>query len=273
MNHSALTATYQKAVVVSKVKTPLLDVAQPIPTDPVNFVGRGLTPELVRIIECGPCQPGLNSQFSFPRTEGRAFRPAWYTRTTGSLKASRDWLIYSPAKDCMFCFACWLFSDRTDPHYDPAWAEPTHGVAKWKKATGRISTHEQASIHTRAVGKLMMTRYCIRTGKTVNQKQLRASQRVIGKNRDVLRRLPDITLFLSKQNLAFRGHREYSGKGSIGSNEGNFLEIVKLLSKYDAVLANHLQHSKKMKHTSAILFKMTSLRHCDARLRQRYWMK
>ena len=145
----------------------------------------------------------------------------------------------------MFCHACWLFADRTNSHFDPAWAEPTHGVSKWKKATERISTHEQSSVHARAIGQLMMTHYRICTGRAVNQEQLHAAQKQVKQNRAILERLLDIVLLLAKQNLAFQGHREHSCEDDKGNNEGNFLEVVKLLSKYDVVLANHLKHSKK----------------------------
>ena len=50
---------------------------------------------------------------------------------------------------------------------------------------------------------------------------------------------------LAKQNLAFRGHREKGGRGNDSDNEGNFLELAKLLSKYVKVLKHHLEFSNK----------------------------
>ena len=52
-------------------------------------------------------------------------------------------------------------------------------------------------------------------------------------------RLLDIIKFLAKQNLAFRGHRE-TLEESAEINSGNFLELVKLLSKYDPVLREYV---------------------------------
>lgn len=64
----------------------------------------------------------------------------------------------------------------------------------------------------------------------------------------------DATLFLAKQNLAFRGHRErvqskeqeqdHTCGGKV-PHEGNFLELLKLLSKYDGILAQHLATAPK----------------------------
>ncbi|CAJ0947396.1 unnamed protein product, partial [Ranitomeya imitator] len=46
----------------------------------------------------------------------------------------------------------------------------------------------------------------------------------------------------SRKGLAFRGHREYAGLGDQDVNEGNFLELLKLLAQYDTVLENHLKN-------------------------------
>ena len=54
---------------------------------------------------------------------------------------------------------------------------------------------------------------------------------------EVLERLLDAALFLAKQNLAFRGHREALDGAA---NAGNFLELVKLIAKYDPVMREHL---------------------------------
>ena len=61
--------------------------------------------------------------------------------------------------------------------------------------------------------------------------------------REILSRLVDATLLLSKKNLSFRAHR---GKGSkcTDSDEGNFIELIKLLGKYDHVMKHHLEFSK-----------------------------
>ena len=90
---------------------------------------------------------------------------------------------------------------------------------------------------------MLQCKFTLKSNTSVCQEQLRAHERQIEHNRNVLKRLLDITIFLAKQNLPFRGHREtkHSCLGKVeGSNDGNFLELVKLLGKYDAVLAKHL---------------------------------
>lgn len=50
----------------------------------------------------------------------------------------------------------------------------------------------------------------------------------------------DAPLFLACQGLAFHSHREYAGLGTPDSNEGNFLEHLKLLAHYNSILEQHL---------------------------------
>ena len=63
---------------------------------------------------------------------------------------------------------------------------------------------------------------------------------------NVLNRIVDVILYLTKQNLPHRGHRESLDEER---NPGNFLELIKLISKYDPVLREHVTHirlAKKM---------------------------
>ena len=76
----------------------------------------------------------------------------------------------------------------------------------------------------------------LRSDKIIDARGISLQEKERKKWRDILHRLLDITLFLGKQNLAFRGHRE----DETTLNSGNFLETVYLVSKYDSVLKEHL---------------------------------
>ena len=52
----------------------------------------------------------------------------------------------------------------------------------------------------------------------------------------ILHRILDIILFLSERGLAFTGSSQHIGD----IHNGNLLDIVELLSKYDSVLAEHV---------------------------------
>lgn len=77
--------------------------------------------------------------------------------------------------------------------------------------------------------------------KTIDAENIALMDMEKKKWKDILHRLLDITLFIAKQNLAFRDHNE--DESSL--NKGNFLEMVEILSKYDTVLKEHLMRLKR----------------------------
>ena len=54
--------------------------------------------------------------------------------------------------------------------------------------------------------------------------------------REILHSVVEVIKFLCKQNLSLRAHREDSNS----RNQGNFLETLKLLAKYNAVIMEYL---------------------------------
>ena len=76
----------------------------------------------------------------------------------------------------------------------------------------------------------------------------------VRKNREVMKRLIDITLCLAQQGMAFRGHREVDEPSFFAEEEvldetctGNFSGVVNLLAKYDASLSNHIRAVRNSK--------------------------
>uniref|UniRef100_H2ZYG6 TTF-type domain-containing protein n=1 Tax=Latimeria chalumnae TaxID=7897 RepID=H2ZYG6_LATCH len=162
--------------------------------------------------------------FTFPYDEShRRFSHDWY---------KRGWLIYSPRLHRLFCFACWLFADKKNEYCSDTWMDPKCGFSNLKKGVEKIEEHENSKIHHNAETELLLTKHRL----------FQQRENKFRKNRHILRRLIDAALFLAQQGLAFRGHREYS----CGSqNEGNYLQLLKLLAKYDALLAQHIKTSKR----------------------------
>jgi hypothetical protein len=58
-------------------------------------------------------------------------------------------------------------------------------------------------------------------------------------NREILKRLIDMTIFLGNQELAFRGHNEKEDS----SNRGNYRELAEFLSSYDPKFEEFLKSS------------------------------
>lgn len=56
-------------------------------------------------------------------------------------------------------------------------------------------------------------------------------------------RLIDITNFLASHNLAFKGHRESLKTDEDTENSGNFIDLLKLIAKYDLTLDEHMNRT------------------------------
>ena len=99
-----------------------------------------------------------------------------------------------------------------------------------------IST-EQSQTHIDATMDFVSN--CIRThiDQQLSEEEARLEkerQRQVEQNRNTMKRLTDITLFLAKQGLAFRGHCEEP------SSKGNFIATAELLSKHDEAMESRM---------------------------------
>ena len=197
----------------SKSHTILLDRTREYPSDPAILVGKAMTPELVReLLEVGPCQPGLTRNFPFKKDSiARSFHESWYKKDLPSgLKIRTDWLVYSPESHKAFCFSCLMFSQKTDG-YDPTWCEASHGFSNWKKGTQRIKEHESSDVHINAACRMAEAKARITGEACISQEQVKAHQKTAEKNKQVLKGILDIVLFLAKQGR---------GPSSVGSALG-----------------------------------------------------
>ena len=68
-------------------------------------------------------------------------------------------------------------------------------------------------------------------------------QTQVEKNRALLERLLDVTLFLASRNTAFRGDNSDFGN----THNGMFLGMIEFLSRYDAILREHVDKIKEYK--------------------------
>jgi len=67
-----------------------------------------LSKALIRaLIEVGPCQPGIEKKFKFPKNEkGNCFNPDWCDiKSRSGFHFKRNWLVFSPKSNKMYCFS------------------------------------------------------------------------------------------------------------------------------------------------------------------------
>ncbi|GBP93574.1 Zinc finger MYM-type protein 1 [Eumeta japonica] len=111
-----------------------------------------------------------------------------------------------------------------------------NGFNSWWKLYPKVSEQENSESHVSCFEKWKILENALRLQKTIGHEYQMILDQKKKKWRDILSRLLDVILFLARQNLPLRGHRE----GISSDNRGNFLELVNLLSKYDPVLKEHM---------------------------------
>ncbi|KAF4518914.1 hypothetical protein B566_EDAN006752 [Ephemera danica] len=124
-------------------------------------------------------------------------------------------------------------------------------VTKQQFVETAIKTHVKSSAHIGAT--LDLSSFAKRTIHAGFDHQQRAStiqhNANVAKNRDILKRLIDVVLHLANQELAFRGHDE----SETSLNQGNYIEALKLLAKYDRELQEHLSQPPNAPFKASVL--------------------
>lgn len=178
------------------------------------------------------------TDFDFPKTDGRRFTPANYTRKIGALCVPRPWLVYSKCANSVFCFCCKLFGADKGVFRT--------GFSNWAKLSTRLAEHESYRSHLENFAKWKTLEFALASNATIDsnlQAELESERK---RWQDVLTRILDCVMFLAKQNLPFRGSVDTLWQ----ENNGNFLQLVQFLAKYDVALAQHLRNAKTTHYLS-----------------------
>lgn len=104
------------------------------------------------------------------------------------------------------------------------------GSSTWTRAIMAIQLHEFSNPHIVASLKFKVRQSALHILLLLEDK--RKQENVT--NREIVRILIDVSLFLAQGVLAFRGHRE---SWSDTNNKSNFLNLVSMLAKYSPCLA------------------------------------
>ncbi|KAK9681873.1 hypothetical protein RND81_10G033800 [Saponaria officinalis] len=158
--------------------------------------------------------------FPYSGFEGhcRSFQSLWY-------KNFPDWLKYSLFKDAAFCFLCYLFSNKPNPHTNTF---TMIGFNNWKRFFLRyINNSLRSKIN------LLNDRGHIRYA-FVSQEEAQ-----IRKNRLRLETTIDVARLLTLQACPLRGHDESANS----DNQGNFLEFRKAFARYNDEVSRAIEHT------------------------------
>ena len=180
----------------------------------------------------------------FQKIDGRGMNVSWFIKRLGNgtgKTVNRSWLLYSPVYQSAYCFCCLLFSHSAS-NTKSAFERGT-GFNKWKKSN-KIVAHEESPIHRIAFRTWKETEHRLNKNKGIDDDEERLVMVECQRWRNVLDRILNCIKYLAEQNLALRGHEE-GVNFSCEKNSGNFLELLKLLAKYDSVIDHHTQCSTR----------------------------
>lgn len=157
-----------------------------------------------------------------------------------------DWLVFSDVKKGFFCKCCFLFKKDTNTPVCKLVTDPLVTFAKLLGKDGNLVTHELNKYHRESV---VAAKEFL---KVIDNPQLSIINKInsdrleqVKENRKRLVPILESIIFLGKQNISFRGHRD---DGPIlkesSKNEGNFRELLRLrLNSGDSNLKAHLENS------------------------------
>lgn len=189
------------------------------------------------LMNIGPHQPNLSIfpvNTSIPLNKQNRFSPSWYKQYPH--------LEYSITKDAAYCFTCFLFPEGPSrENSEPMWKEI--GVRQWhkmksvgKEKLGKLSQHFSSKTH-----KAALADFCQYSQKDKHiDVQLDKSKRMcmiqekhdMEFNSKILNILFDVAKTLGRQGMSFRG--------SSSDEDGNFRQIVYLISRHSLIMKKWL---------------------------------
>ena len=186
----------------------------------------------------------------FAEKDGRSLSQQWFEKvsTNGEIVA-RKWLLYSPDRQACYCFVCFLLSKE---QFSSNFSKE-EGFFTWIKLNPRIKNHETSPSHRVCMREYLNLVVQLQRSATIDaqlQQQVFAEKQ---KWKAITERIVEVISYLEKQNLALCGHRGEGISGlsepeeTIGNNVNvrNFLAAIRLLAKYDVILAEHVQSAKE----------------------------
>ena len=207
----------------------------------IGLLADSLTTEQVEVaVRRGPDKhpyqfPCDNTGRSFPSSVLRA-------KLQNGEITPRDWLVWSIAKQSLYCFPCRLFSKLPQATRSNLASAHGHSVSDgWKKLYDKIPEHERSSSHKQCYMQWRQLQKSMAEGSTIDALMLENMKSNMDMWKQILHRILDVTLFLGERGLAFRGNSQIVGD----HRNGNFLGILELIGRYDPVIGNHLEKVKK----------------------------
>ena len=165
--------------------------------------------------------------YSFPARNGRKCNIIWLV--------NNKWLRFSPSVNGLFCLPCVLFG-KSNSSRGQLVSSP---LVNFHKGASAIERHSLQQSHLLAMSDMVhfqSVQPSIQARSSVQAQLLSANAQRVESNHEKLRVIVKSVLFLGRQNIPFRGHREPSTSGmdlaalTCDHNPGNFLALLHLLA-------------------------------------------
>ncbi|KAL4104546.1 hypothetical protein QTP88_019841 [Uroleucon formosanum] len=195
-------------------------------------------------------QPVINFPCTVISGKHRCFQSSWYSKY--------PWLEYSITLNAVFCYYCRHFP----PHLTVSQSHTekdaliNRGYSDWKNISNLTKKHENTSSHKNAVIKYNSWLSTKKTGSVSSQINQQVKDQIIN-NRKTLTSIIRCILYCSRQDIGIREHKKINSTEDNPNwpcrdvNEGNFLEMIKLLSlENENFKTNFKSLPKNSKYTS-----------------------
>ena len=165
--------------------------------------------------------------YIFPERSGRKCKSSWLE--------TYKWLRFSPALNGCFCLACVLFG-KSNANRGQLVSSPLTNFHKAASALERHSTQQSHLLAVADMSHFQSVQSTKQGASSVQAQLLSVNAQRRDSNCAKLRVIIKSVLFLGRQNIPFRGHREPSTKGldltsmTMDHNPGNFMALLHLLA-------------------------------------------
>lgn len=205
-----------------------------------SVVGLKISDEIkYQMIKCR-WEPPNDFQFPASTTRNLKFQRQWMKEY--------HWLVYSKSTDAAYCIFCAFFSPESAGGIKPK-ALVSQPFNTWKKAKEQFKYHESLDYHKRATV-FAQSFIQVKEKKTVDIRlQLDTQKRAqIELNRKFLSSIIETIIFIGRQEISVRGHRDYGplARGMPLNNDGNFRTLLRFrVAAGDMTLNNFFETSKQ----------------------------
>jgi len=168
--------------------------------------------EKMAFLKLHPIQPSDIKSLSFDP------RKVYFRLLPTGESVQRKWLSYCVENKSVYCSICMAFSMDKNTSFC------TGSVINIKNLYERLNKQEKSLSHSDATSCYLINK----SGRNVQNLINTERELVVKNNREIVHRVINIILLLSKQNIGFRGKRHEAAYdlNDLQINHGNFLEVV-----------------------------------------------